>query len=117
MAAAWGQKKDIYRLLNDLKFKASQEFTDDIWGRWAFVVSLPLVYYPSLLIRNLQQLKLVDFNELVKDNKQQDKSFWDWLDNELERRREKYKDEQNEETRKRKISQSVFLISFSTLSD
>jgi hypothetical protein len=105
MASAWGQKKDIYVLLNDLKFKSSQEFTDDIWGRWAFVVSSPVLYYASFLTSSHQQLKLVDFNELVKDDKQQDKNFWDWLDNELARRRERYKDEPNEVTRKQKISQ------------
>jgi hypothetical protein len=46
MATAWGQNKDIYRLMNDLKFKSSQEFTDDIWGRWAFVVSPPASVVP-----------------------------------------------------------------------
>jgi hypothetical protein len=105
MASAWGQKKDIYRLLNDLKYKASQEFTDDIWGRWAFVVSPPVLYDASFLTISCQQLKLVDFGELVKEDKQQDKNFWDWLDNELAERRERFKDEPDEAIRKQKISQ------------
>jgi hypothetical protein len=105
MAAAWGQKKDIYRLLNDLKFKTSQEFTDDIWGRWAFVVSPLVLPYASFLTLSHQQLKLVDFGELVKEDKQQEKNFWDWLDNELAGRRDRYKGESNEVTRKQKISQ------------
>ena len=104
MAATWGQEKDIYWLLNDLKYKLSQEFTDDIWGHWAFVVSLPVLCYTSLLTLNLQQLKLVDFGELVKDKKQQDKNFWDWLDHELEERREKYKDEPDDTKRQQKVS-------------
>jgi hypothetical protein len=54
---------------------------------------------------NLQQLKLIDFAELVKEEKQQDKNFWDWLDNKLSEWQEKYKDEANKMKQKKKISQ------------
>jgi hypothetical protein len=43
IAAAWGQKKDIYQLSNDIKFKSSQEFMDDIWGHWAFIVGALII--------------------------------------------------------------------------
>ena len=52
-------------------------------------------------------MKLVDFGDLVKEDKQQDKNFWDWLDGELAERREKYKCEQDEVVRTQKINQSV----------
>lgn len=39
MAAAWEAEKDIYALVKDISFNGTQEFTDDIWGRWAWIVS------------------------------------------------------------------------------
>lgn len=41
-----------------------------------------------------QQMKLVDFCDLVTNNEQDDDKFWDWLDSELAAVRDKYQAEE-----------------------
>lgn len=53
--------------------------------------------------KNSQQMKLVDFYELVIEKKQDDDKFWDWLDSELADTRELYEAE-DAATRARSIN-------------
>lgn len=41
-----------------------------------------------------QQMKLIDFCELVENKQQDDDKFWDWLDSELAALREQYEAEE-----------------------
>lgn len=38
MANAWEKQHDIFTLVQDIAPKGT-EFSDDIWGRWAYIVS------------------------------------------------------------------------------
>ncbi|KAF8207665.1 hypothetical protein K438DRAFT_1961924 [Mycena galopus ATCC 62051] len=68
MAVGWKAGTSIYDLVKSLAYKASQEMTDAIWGRFAWV-----------------QMKLVDY----KGSGGKDDGAWDWVDNELVKQREK----------------------------
>lgn len=41
-----------------------------------------------------QQMKLVDFSEMVSTKEQDEEKFWDWLDTELAEIRERHNDEE-----------------------
>ncbi|KAJ7476790.1 hypothetical protein FB451DRAFT_1366381 [Mycena latifolia] len=68
MLAAWNAKACIYDLVKSLAWKSSQEMTDAIWARFAWV-----------------QMKLIDY----KTGKRKDDEFWDYIDKELSDRRAK----------------------------
>ncbi|KAJ7676600.1 hypothetical protein DFH06DRAFT_1466071 [Mycena polygramma] len=62
MSTMWGTKSSIYQVVKSLACKSSQEMTDAIWARMAWV-----------------QMKLVDYKAA---NPGQD-GFWDFVDNDL----------------------------------
>ncbi|KAJ7069019.1 hypothetical protein B0H15DRAFT_807272 [Mycena belliarum] len=68
LIAAWKAKSSIYELVKSLAWKSSQEMTDAIWARFAWV-----------------QMKLVDY----KAQGGKDEGFWDSIDQELADRRAK----------------------------
>ncbi|KAF7980222.1 hypothetical protein HWV62_39335 [Athelia sp. TMB] len=77
LKAAWIAQKTIYAIVKDLSGDHSHEFSDDIWGRWAWI-----------------HFKLADFVDVAAntETKWADKDFWDWLDAELGEIRDKYAD-------------------------
>ncbi|KAJ7857332.1 hypothetical protein B0H14DRAFT_2578469 [Mycena olivaceomarginata] len=68
MVLGWNVKASIYELVKTLAYKSSQEMTDVIWGRTAWV-----------------QMKLVDY----KTQAGKDDGAWDWVDQQLAKEREK----------------------------
>jgi len=68
MEAAWKTKTSIYVLVKGLAYKSSQEMTDAIWGRLAWV-----------------QMKLEDY----RNGGKKDLGAWDWVDQQLADRRAK----------------------------
>ncbi|KAJ6607135.1 hypothetical protein B0H10DRAFT_2073214 [Mycena sp. CBHHK59/15] len=71
MNTAWKKKTCIYDLVKNMAWKASQEMTDDIWARCAWL-----------------QMKLVDYQEqsLLTGDKREE--YWDHIDKELAERRD-----------------------------
>ncbi|KAJ7802029.1 hypothetical protein B0H14DRAFT_3782021 [Mycena olivaceomarginata] len=67
MIALWSSKANIYDVLKALACKSSQEMTDEIWGRVAWL------------------MKLVDYSA----GGQPEKEFWDKIDEMLAEQREK----------------------------
>ncbi|KAJ7118419.1 hypothetical protein C8R43DRAFT_1137352 [Mycena crocata] len=67
MRLGWKNKTCIYELVPILAWKSSQEMTDDIWARCAWL-----------------QMKLVDYEVLGKHDE-----FWDHIDTELANHRER----------------------------
>lgn len=55
-------------------------------------------------------MKLEDFQELVSKGEQRASKFWDWLDEQLQKRRDKYKQITNTEERRKSISKCVNLL-------
>ncbi|KAJ7798135.1 hypothetical protein B0H14DRAFT_3492887 [Mycena olivaceomarginata] len=68
MITLWSSKANIYDVLKALACKSSQEMTDEIWGRVAWL-----------------QMKLVDYSA----GGQPEKEFWDKIDEMLAEQREK----------------------------
>ncbi|KAF8062392.1 hypothetical protein FPV67DRAFT_1508283 [Lyophyllum atratum] len=72
MTESWAKKKDIYALVKYLSWNSSQEMSDAIWARFAWL-----------------QLKLSDYREEVEKGAREDDKFWNWIDEELKTLREK----------------------------
>ncbi|KAJ6622344.1 hypothetical protein B0H10DRAFT_2014348 [Mycena sp. CBHHK59/15] len=73
MNAAWKKKTPIYDLVKTLVWKTSQEMTDDIWARCAWL-----------------QMKLIDYQEKSKEvGNLKREEYWDYIDTLLDERRDK----------------------------
>jgi len=94
LADLWKKKKDIYSVVKALGKRTNLESTDAIWGCWAWVVRYDFTEtkYSSLTTSILQQMKLIDFSELVVKGDQDKEKFWDWVDSELESLHNLHKD-------------------------
>lgn len=88
----WSRKLDIYAVVKSLVWNATQEWTEDMWGRWAYIVcfnSGSIFWgYASADTMHLQHLMLVDYTEAKKTPTQ----FWDAIDKALAERRAAYPD-------------------------
>jgi hypothetical protein len=87
MTAGWKTKMPIYDLVKTLAWNSSQEMTDRIWGRFAWIVRILLtsLLYSDESINVLQQLALADYNAA----KAPAEGFWDIIDVKLAEHREK----------------------------
>ncbi|RDB16650.1 hypothetical protein Hypma_002343 [Hypsizygus marmoreus] len=83
----WSKKKDIYTLVKHLSWNSTQEMSDAVWARFAWL-----------------QLKLVDYREHVENGQKDDDKFWNSIDDELKSRREMYTDLPLEDERLSRIS-------------
>jgi hypothetical protein len=91
MMVGWKAKTSIYDLVKSLAWKSSQEMTDEIWGRLAWVVRIIIVILPlPAADYSMQQMKLVDYSSTAPANKGgKDDGPWDFVDKELADQREK----------------------------
>ncbi|KAJ6590795.1 hypothetical protein B0H10DRAFT_1961004 [Mycena sp. CBHHK59/15] len=71
MNAAWKKKTCIYELVKILAWKSTQEMTDEIWARFAWL-----------------QMKLVDYQSDRSTTGSKRDEYWDYIDKELADRRD-----------------------------